>query len=64
MNPFVMFCAPILGLIILDQVRTLPAFFQTLLRPFRGPWFWVGGTAAFWLLRNLPWYPFTLLAPG
>lgn len=28
-----------------------------------GAWCLVGGIFAFWMLRNLPWFPFTLLAP-
>lgn len=29
----------------------------------RGAWALVIAIGAFWLLRNLPWWPFTLLAP-
>ncbi|MCF7675935.1 MAG: DUF2752 domain-containing protein [Akkermansiaceae bacterium] len=29
----------------------------------RGAWLLVGLIIAFWILRNLPWWPFTLLAP-
>lgn len=29
----------------------------------RGAWIIAGVLIAFWILRNLPWWPFTLLAP-
>lgn len=39
-----------------------------LLHPFAAllssPWFWGVLLFGFWIVRNLPWFPFTLLAPG
>jgi len=38
------------------------------LRPFArllvSPWLWGVVLFGFWIARNLPWYPFNLLAPG
>jgi hypothetical protein len=31
--------------------------------PARAGWLMLASVVAFWLLRNLPWWPFTLLAP-
>ena len=28
------------------------------------PKLWLAVLPAYWVARNLPWYPFTLLAPG
>ncbi len=28
------------------------------------PWVILGFVILFWIVRNLPWYPFTMLAPG
>ena len=28
------------------------------------PKFWLWALPTYWIARNLPWYPFTLLAPG
>lgn len=63
MNAYAFIAGPIVGLIILQQLKCLPVSLERYLAPFQTAWFWVGGIAAFWLLRNLPWYPFTLLAP-
>lgn len=65
-NPVGMVLLPLacfgVGLEILGWVRGRPL-------PFRlnvgvaGAWAIVWIVVAFWILRNLPWWPFTLLAP-
>lgn len=41
-----------------------PAYLQPVANAMASPWLWVGSLGGFWILRNLPWFPFTLLAPG
>lgn len=43
-------------------VRNKPPRYRLALGPYGG-WVIVWAVLAFWLLRNLPWWPFTLLAP-
>lgn len=64
MNALAIISAPVLGLIILKQLQWLPTVMSRHLAPFQTPWFWVGGVVAFWIARNLPWQPFSWLAPG
>lgn len=41
-----------------------PAALQPLAQLLARPAFWLVLLPAYWLGRNLPWFPFTLLAPG
>lgn len=66
MNPVGMMLFPVamsgIGLEIVGWVRGRPLSFR--LNPgIRGTWCLVALVFAFWFLRNLPWYPFTLLSP-
>ena len=63
MNAFFILSAPILGLLTLRHFRPLPASLETLIKPLANPWPWVVAVPLFAVLRNLPWYPFYLLAP-
>ncbi|MGH8109013.1 MAG: DUF2752 domain-containing protein [Arenimonas sp.] len=64
MNPVFVLASPIVALLILDQSTRLPQGLTRLARFFSDarPWAW--GLIGFAILRNLPWYPFNLLAPG
>lgn len=64
MNAFFILSSPLVGLLILRMYRPLPAMLETCLRPLANPWPWVVAVPLFAVLRNLPWYPFSLLAPG
>lgn len=41
-----------------------PAFLLPMARLMSSAWFWGVLFIGFWIARNLPWYPFNLLAPG
>ena len=41
-----------------------PRWLQPLMRVVMAPKLWLAVLPAYWVARNLPWYPFTLLAPG
>jgi len=64
MNAFFILSAPIFFLLSWRMYRPLPASVEKLLKPFTNPWPWVFAVPLFTVLRNLPWYPFYLLAPS
>ena len=41
-----------------------PAWLRPLVAVLAEPKFWLVLLPAYWVARNLPWFPFTLLAPG
>lgn len=63
MNAFFMLCSPIFVLLVWRLYRPLPAIIEACVRPLANPWPWVFAIPMFAVLRNLPWYPFHLLAP-
>jgi len=64
MNVVFVTALPIVILLIFQQANVLPAVLQKTARVFSDarPWAWL--LISFAVLRNLPWYPFSLLAPG
>lgn len=63
MNALFILSAPIFGLLVWRFYRPLPATVEFFVKPFANPWPWVCVVPLFAVLRNLPWYPFYLLAP-
>ena len=63
MNAFFMLATPIIGLLIWRLYRPLPKMLEIVVKPLANPWPWVIAVPLFGVLRNLPWYPFYLLAP-
>ena len=64
MNPLLVISLPILALMLLHHAELLPRRGQWLshqLASARG-WLWV--LLGYGILRNLPWWPFSWLAPG
>ena len=41
-----------------------PRALRPLIALLAEPKFWLVLLPAYWIMRNLPWFPFTLLAPG
>ena len=41
-----------------------PAWLRPLVAVVAEPKFWLVLLPLYWIARNLPWFPFTLLAPG
>ena len=64
MNPLFTLALPLLVLMLLDALRSLPAPLAAFTRRFCDARPWAVLVLGFALLRNLPWLPFNLLAPG
>jgi hypothetical protein len=66
MNPLGMILLPVafvgIGLEMLGWMRGRPLSVR-LNFGIAGTWWVVGAIFAFWVLRNLPWFPFTFLSP-
>ena len=64
MNPVFTLALPLLSLLLLDQVARLPPPLSALARRVSDARPWAVLLLGYTLLRNLPWAPFNLLAPG
>jgi hypothetical protein len=64
MNPLAMLALPTLPLLLaVSRGWVPPRWLQPLARWVSEPKLWLIALPAYWILRNLPWFPFTLLAP-
>jgi len=64
MNPLAMLLLPLAPLLVAHAQGWRPRLLQPLMRVALKPGLWLVLLPTFWIARNLPWYPFTLLAPG
>lgn len=64
MNPLAMLMLPVIPLLVATAYGWKPRWLQPLMRVIGEPKFWLVLLPAYWIARNLPWLPFTLLAPG
>jgi len=64
MNALVLALMALLPFTVAWQGGWRPALLQPIARWLGTPWPWAVGLPAYWIARNLPWFPFTLLAPG
>lgn len=64
MNPLAMLVLPLMPLMLLHERGVRPAVLQPLMSVVMTPKLWMILLPAYWIARNLPWWPFTLLAPG
>ncbi len=64
MNPLAMLTLPLVPLMVLHGHGWRPAFLAPLMRVAMEPKLWLVMLPAYWIARNLPWWPFTWLAPG
>ena len=64
MNALVMLAAPVLALLYARSAGWLSAEFSARLRPLTSLTLWFVLVVVFAVLRNLPWAPFSWLAPG
>ena len=64
MNVVFVFALPLVALMLMHQLVKLPMALLTVVKFFSDarPWAWL--LISYAVLRNLPWYPFNLLAPG
>ena len=59
-----MLVLPLMPLMLLHDRGVRPAVLQPLMSVVMTPKLWMILLPAYWIARNLPWWPFTLLAPG
>lgn len=64
MNPLAMLVLPLLPLILLDARGLLSARFKPFMSIATTPKLWLIVLPSFWILRNLPWWPFSWMASG
>ena len=64
MNPLAMLLIPAIPMMLAHARGWEPRALAPLLRLLQEPRFWLVLLPAYWIARNLPWFPFTLLAPG
>lgn len=63
MNALFVLGMPVLPVLMWRLLKPLPAILETLVRPIARPWLWLGLYVGFGVARNLPYTPFTWLAP-
>ncbi|AWH19119.1 hypothetical protein C1922_18265 [Stenotrophomonas sp. ZAC14D2_NAIMI4_7] len=63
MNPLLVISLPFLFLMLLNSAGIRPRVLDPLMRVLANPMFWLWLLPGYALLRNLPWAPFTALAP-
>ena len=64
MNPLALIIIPLIPLMLLHARGFQPRVLQPLMRIALEPNVWVFAIPAYWIARNLPWWPFTWMAPG
>ncbi|MGH8818893.1 MAG: DUF2752 domain-containing protein [Achromobacter pestifer] len=64
MNPLLVISLPFLVLMLLNTAGLRMRALDPLMRVLANPTVWLVVLVGYAVLRNLPWYPFRLLAPG
>ena len=64
MNPLAMLLLPLVPLMVAWSGGWQPRALAPLMRWVLEPKLWLVLLPTYWIARNLPWFPFTLLAPG
>ena len=64
MNPLAMLMLPLMPLMAAWGQGWQPRVLRPLMTVVMEPKLWLVVLPAYWIARNLPWFPFTLLAPG
>ncbi|MEG2805264.1 DUF2752 domain-containing protein [Stenotrophomonas sp.] len=64
MNPLAMVMLAIAPLVLGWTLGWRPRWMQPLINVLMTPAFWLTLLPVYWIARNLPWVPFTWLAPG
>ena len=64
MNPLAMLVLPLIPLMLIDGRGATPAPLKPFMSVVMTPKLWMLLLPAYWIARNLPWVPFSWLAPG
>ena len=64
MNPLAMLLLPAIPMMIAHGQGWRPRTLEPVMRVLLAPRFWLVLLPAYWIARNLPWFPFSMLAPG
>ena len=64
MNPLAILVLPLMPLMVLDARGLTPGRLKPFMSVVMTPKLWLVLLPAYWIARNLPWWPFTWLAPG
>jgi hypothetical protein len=64
MNPLLVLSILPMLVMALHGAGLWPTTLQPMVRLIARPMLWMAVIVAYWVARNLPWYPFNLLAPG
>lgn len=64
MNPLLVIALPLLALMACNAAGWLPQGSERFRRSIGNPKLWLAVLLGYWILRNLPWWPFAWLAPG
>lgn len=64
MNPLAMLVLPLIPLMVLDARGLTPAALQPFMARVMTPKLWLFLLPAYWIARNLPWWPFSWMASG
>ncbi|GAB2497205.1 DUF2752 domain-containing protein [Pseudoxanthomonas sangjuensis] len=64
MNPLAMLLLSVSPLLAAWKLGWRATAMQPVIALLSQPRFWLVLLPAYWIARNLPWFPFTLLAPG
>jgi hypothetical protein len=64
MNPLAMLVLPLVPLMLLDGRNATPQALKPFMAVVMTPKLWLFLLPTYWIARNLPWWPFTWLAPG
>jgi hypothetical protein len=64
MNPLIVLMVPLIPLMVLDARGLTPAPLKSFMAVVMTPKLWLILLPAYWIVRNLPWWPFSWLAAG
>jgi hypothetical protein len=64
MNPLAVLLLPVMPMMVAHSQGWRPCSLEPLMRVLLAPKFWLVLLPAYWVARNLPWPPFSWLAPG
>jgi hypothetical protein len=64
MNPVALVIMPLIPLMLLHARGFQPRWLRPVMTVAMEPKLWIVAIPAYWIARNLPWWPFAWMAPG